>query len=108
MKIFNSLQIGLILFILIYLCVKLNSCGGFKKKKIKYWTLRKFGLENWCDENHAIFTNDFVNLNLSPQKIERRVKLWSLVWLTSLTACVNFISGSFNRNQNIECFVEWW
>lgn len=37
--------------------------------------LRKFGLENWYDENHAIFTNDFVNLNLSPQKIERRVKL---------------------------------
>lgn len=37
--------------------------------------LRKFGLENWWDENHAIFTNDFVNLNLSPQKIERRVKL---------------------------------
>lgn len=86
----------------------MNSCGGFKKKKIKYWMLRKFGLENWCDENHAIFTNDFVNLNSSPQKIERRVKLWSLVWLTSLTACVNFISGSFNRSQNIECFVEWW
>lgn len=42
----------------------MNSCGGFKKKKIKYWMLRKFGLENWCDENHAIFTN----LNLSPQK----------------------------------------
>lgn len=31
--------------------------------------LRKFGLENWCDENHAIFTNDFVNLNFRPKKL---------------------------------------
>lgn len=26
--------------------------------------LRKFGFENWCDENYVIFINDFVNLNL--------------------------------------------
>lgn len=38
----------------------MNSCGGFKKKKIKYWMLRKFGLENWCDENHAICKLEFI------------------------------------------------
>lgn len=38
---------------------------GFQEKKIKYWTLRKFGLENLCDENHAILTNDCAHLNFS-------------------------------------------
>lgn len=76
----------------------MNSCGGFKKKKIKYWMLRKFGFENWCDENYVIFINDFVNLNLLFLKIEWRVKLWSLVWLMFFMVCVNFISGSFNRS----------
>lgn len=76
----------------------MNNCGGFKKKKIKYWMLRKFGFENWCDENYVIFINDFVNLNLLFLKIEWRVKLWSLVWLMFFMVCVNFISGSFNRS----------
>lgn len=76
----------------------MNSCGGFKKKKIKYWMLRKFGFENWCDEYFVIFINDFVNLNLLFLKIEWRVKLWSLVWLMFFMVCVNFISGSFNRS----------
>lgn len=51
----------------------MNNCWGFKKK-IKYWMLRKLGLENLCDENHAILTNDCTHLIFS-QKIERRVKL---------------------------------
>lgn len=40
----------------------MNNCGGFKKK-IKYWMLRKLGLENLCDENHAILTNDGYTLD---------------------------------------------